>query len=105
MFDVRELIVTDEDLAKLADCQQKALDYETCAKKYSEIAKSCQAEIPADAQPIDRILWLARKAYIAGFLEAFCTVRETVRSYLDKEEGGGQNVNHEAGIEGRNQGL
>lgn len=102
MFDVRELIVTDEDLAKLADCQQKALDYETWAKMFAEIAKSCQAEIPADAPPIDRILWLARKAYIAGFLEAFCTVSETVRSYLAVEEGGEQNVDHETGIEGRN---
>lgn len=102
MFDVRELIVTDEDLAKLADCQQKALDYETWAKMFADIAKSCQAEIPADAPPIDRIMWIARKTYIAGFLEAFYTVSETVRSYLAEEEGGGQNVDHETGIEGRN---
>lgn len=102
MFDVRELIVTDEDLTKLSDCQHEALDYETWSKMFAEIAKSCRAEIPADAPPIDRIMWIARKTYIAGFLEAFHTVSETVRSCLAEEEGGGQNVNHETGIEGRN---
>ena len=88
MIDIQKLIVSEEDLQRIADIQQEELNYKVWSNMFSEITESIAGHIPHGTTRIDKISYLARQAYLAGFMQGVILINDVIKSYAVEEKEG-----------------
>lgn len=88
MIDIQKLIVSEEDLQRIAGIQQEELSYEVWSNMFSQITESIAGHIPHGTSRIDKISYLARQAYLAGFMQGVILINDVIKSYAVEEQEG-----------------
>ena len=84
-MNIKSLILSEEDLKKIADQQQEELSYEVWNEALAEISQSIIDQIPQGTARIDRISYLARQSYLVGFMRGVTLINELIKSYAAEE--------------------
>lgn len=80
--EVREqLLISDieEAAEKLAERISAQLDYDTSVELVLSAIESVSKEEVQACPPLDKIAWIARQSYLAGFLQSFRVSAEAAR--------------------------
>lgn len=82
---IKSLILSEEDLKKIADQQQEELSYEVWNEALAEISQSIIDQISQGTARIDRISYLTRQSYLVGFMRGVILINELIKSYAAEE--------------------
>lgn len=87
---LQELIIEPEQMEEIAGLQEKMLDYSATIELMAKVAESrpIKPEEQAKLAPIDRISWLVRNTYIAGYMMAVDTLNEATKAFIADFIGG-----------------
>lgn len=88
---LQELVIEAEQMKKIAEIQEGLLDYSVSVELVAQVAKAfpIKPEEQARLEPIDRISYLARGAYIVGYMNAVGTLNEATKAFIADFIGGG----------------
>lgn len=88
---LQELIIEPEQMEEIARLQEETLDYSATIELMAKLveARSIKPEEQAGLAPIDRIGYLVRNAYIAGYINGVNTLNEAIKSFIADFAGGG----------------
>lgn len=84
-MNIKSLIISEEDLKKIADQQQEELSYDVWNETLAEISQSIIDQIPQGTSRIDRVSYLARQSYLVGFMSGVTLINELIKSYAAEE--------------------
>lgn len=84
-MNIKSLIISEEDLKKIADQQQEELSYDVWNEALVEISQSIIDQIPQGTSRIDRVSYLARQSYLVGFMRGVTLINELIKSYAAEE--------------------
>lgn len=84
-MNIKSLIISEEDLKKIADQQQEELSYDVWNEALAEISQSIIGQIPQGTSRIDRVSYLARQSYLVGFMRGVTLINELIKSYAAEE--------------------
>lgn len=88
---LQELIIEPEQMKETAGLQEEMLDYSATVELMEKMIEAgpIKPEEQAGLAPIDRISWLVRNAYIAGYMMAVNTLNEATKAFIADFIGGG----------------
>ena len=84
-MNIKSLIISEEDLKKIADQQQEELSYDVWNEALAEISKSIIGQIPQGTSRFDRVSYLARQSSLVGFMRGVILINELIKSYAAEE--------------------
>lgn len=88
---LQERIIEPEKMEEIARLQEEMLDYSATIELMAKVveARPIKPEEQAGLALIDRISWLVRNAYIAGYMVAIDTLNEATKAFIADFIGGG----------------
>lgn len=82
---IRDMILSSESLKEIVEREKESQSYDAWSEKFAEITATCNAAMPPETRRIDRLLFLTRQCYLAGFLYGLTLMNDTIKSFAEDE--------------------